>query len=94
MRLRTAQLACLLLLLTSMGAAERSARDVSFSIGGHYIAQLLLQNAPADPLETPLSRSLEAPAIIAPATTVATIAWTMRPPSAHSVRVQAVTSGI
>jgi hypothetical protein len=94
MRLRTAQLACLLLLLTSMGAAESSARDINFSIGGHYVAQLLLQNAPADLIETPFSRSLETPAVIAPPATVATIAWTMRPPSAHSVRVQAVTSGI
>jgi hypothetical protein len=94
MRLRTAQLACLLLLLASMGATERSARGADFSIGGHYISSLLRQNAAADPIETQLSRRIDEPASQAPLSTLETIAWTMRPPSAHSVRVQAVTSGI
>jgi hypothetical protein len=94
MRLRTAQLACLLLLLTSMGAAERSSRAADFSIGGHYISSLLRQNATADPIETQLSRRIDEPAPHIPLSPFANAAWTMRPPSAHSVRVQAVTSGI
>lgn len=94
MRIRAAQLACLLLLLSSVGAAEASARRADYSLGGHYITELLQQAGVAQ-IESPLSRQLDAQE--APATYVAhsvRSAWTMRPPAAHCIQVHAVTSGI
>ncbi len=94
MRSRATQLACFLLLLTSLSAAESSARGEQFSIGGHYISVLLRQNAVTARPESPLVRHLNEQAEMQPpfpAVTVRSV-WTMRPPAAHSVHTHAVTA--
>ena len=94
MRSRAAQLACLLLLLTSLSAADASARSEQFSIGGHYISALLRQNAATARPESPLVRHLNEQAEAQHPVSAVTIrsVWAMRPPAAHSVHTHAVTA--
>ena len=93
MRTRAAQLACLLLLLTSVSAAESTARRAEFSLGGHYIGMLLLQSAAVAPPESPLSRQLdeEEAAALPAAPLAARTSSPSRPAAAHCVRVHSVT---
>jgi hypothetical protein len=92
-RFRTAQLACLLLLLTSIGAAERPMRGADSALSNRYISVLLLHRTSVARAETPLTHSLDqaTPAAPSAAPFLNRSVWTMRPPSAHSVRVHAVT---
>ncbi len=94
MRNRVAKLACLLLLLTSIGAADASTRRGEFSLGGHYIGLLMMQSAAAAHVDSPLSLRLDSDEAMAPpvSTAIVRFAWTMRPPSAQSVHMHAVTS--
>jgi len=94
MRSRATQLACFLLLLTSLSTADASARGEHFSIGGHYISVLLRQNAATARPESPLVRHLNEQAetqLPVPAIVVRSV-WTMRPPAAQSVHTHAVTA--
>jgi hypothetical protein len=95
MRIRAAQLACLLLLLTSVGAANASTRRVDFSLGGHFVSQLLQTTATTgSEIPSSLQQAAEKTATQT-SITVSRAVWTMRPPAAHSIQVHAVTgSGI
>ena len=95
MRIRAIHLASVLLLLASLGAAEGSAlRDGDFSIGGHYISILLGQDRGGISLQTEFDASSDdALALDLPVASLALhrAVWTMRPPSAHSMKLQAAT---
>jgi hypothetical protein len=96
-RFRAVQLACLLLLLTSIGAAERPMHGAESALGNRYISVLLLHRASVSRPDTPLSRRLEEATPVEPTSfpEFSRTVWTMRPPSAHSVLVHAVTgSGV
>ncbi|MDE3104998.1 MAG: hypothetical protein KGK08_07465 [Acidobacteriota bacterium] len=97
MRSRATQLACLLLLLTSVSLAEASAQHAELRQSGNYITVLLRQGAASDapagalPLGLVLQQQTAAPVAPARLRTV----WSMRPPAAHSAQVHSVTgSGI
>jgi hypothetical protein len=98
MRLRTRHLACLLLLLSSLSAADASGlRSGDLTLGGRYISSLLYQSAAAavgsKPLGADTAARNAATYVLAPASrAVHTAAWTMRPPAAQTAAVQAVTS--
>jgi len=100
MRLRTRHLACLLLLLSSLSAAEGSAmRSGNLSPGGRYISMLLSQRAAASVTEEPrqdgtASYKIEALALPPAERTLNSLAWTMRPPAAHTLALQAATSSL
>jgi len=98
MRLRNRHLACLLLLLSSLSAADaRSLRSGEFTLGGRYISTLLCQTAAAAALPKPLAEHI-APArtatfVLAPASrALHAAAWTMRPPALHVAELHAATS--
>jgi hypothetical protein len=98
MRLRNHHLACLLLLLSSLSAADaRSLRSGDLTLGGRYISTLLCQTAAAAIIAKPLAEHT-APArtatfVLAPASrALHTAAWTMRPPALHTATLHATTS--
>lgn len=95
MRLRTAHLACVLLLLSSLGAAEGTTlRSRELGLGSHYISLLLREHTVRVSAETPLSLADgEDAAITVPSAdrALSRIVWAMRPPSAHAVALHAVT---
>jgi hypothetical protein len=99
MRLRTRHLACLLLLLSSLSAAEGSTtRSADLSAGGRYISMLLSQRAAAATVQAqPIvadtaSYKIEAFALTPASRSQQTAAWTMRPPAEHTTALQATTS--
>lgn len=98
MRLQNRHLACLLLLLTAMSAADtRGLRSGDLTLGGRYISSLLYQSAAAAMGSTPLGDDTAdrttAAFVLAPALrAVHTAAWTMRPPAAQTATLQDVTS--
>jgi hypothetical protein len=100
MRLRTRHLACLLLLLSSLSAAEGSTtRSADLSAGGRYISMLLSQRAAATVEAQPIaadtaSYKIEAFALTPASRSQHTAAWTMRPPAAHTAALHAATSTI
>jgi hypothetical protein len=99
MRLRNRHLACLLLLLSSLSAADaRSLRSADLTLGGRYISTLLSQSTVAI-LAEPLAEHTAPPqteAFLLPPASRAlhAAAWTMRPPAAHTAALQAVTSSL
>jgi hypothetical protein len=95
MRLRAIHFASLLLLLAAIGSAEGSGmRNVDYTLGGHYISVLLAQHEAATSAHAAITdephqaRSLDLPTA---ALAQYKSPWTMRPPSAHSVSLHAVT---
>jgi hypothetical protein len=95
MRLRAVQLACLVLLLSSMSAGRGTTlRSGEFGLGGHYIATLLAHDHAAAANEATLrallddTRTAEIPAAAVAHTR---IAWAMRPPALHTAAVHALT---
>jgi len=100
MRLRNRHLACLLLLLSSLSAADaRSLRSGEFTLGGRYISTLLCQSAAAAALPKPLAVHIAPPKteafVLAPASrALHTAAWTMRPPAEHTAALHAATSSL
>jgi len=98
MRLRNHHLACLLLLLSSLSAADaRSLRSGDLTLGGRYISTLLCQSAAAAALPKPVAEHIAPPRteafVLAPASrALHTAAWTMRPPALHTAALQAFTS--
>jgi hypothetical protein len=103
MRLRNRHLACLLLLLSSLSAADaRGLRSTDLTLGGRYISTLLSQSAAAagygidakPPAEQTAPHKTEA-FVLAPASrALHTAVWTMRPPAQHTAALQAVTSSL
>jgi hypothetical protein len=101
MRNRVAQLACLLLLLTTVSAADAAARRnpvrrSEFSFGSHYIG-MLMQNAATVHIDSPLLLQFDSEQDAAPLASSASlpVAFAVRPPVAQSAHVHAVTgSGI
>ncbi len=99
MRLRAIHLASVLLLLASLSSADGAVlHDGEYTLGAHYIRVLLAQQEAAAGSQTTLDTDAdEALALDLPVASVAQYraTWTMRPPSAHSVSLHAVTgSGI
>ena len=96
MRFRPHHLACLVLLLSSLSGAEASAlRTGRYSAGANYISVLLAQEQAAANAEVILEPCTgDATQLALPAALLAQhrTAWTMRPPSAHSMQVQAATA--
>ena len=99
MRLRNRHLACLLLLLSSLSAADaRSLRSGELTLGGRYISTLLCQSAVAV-IAKPLAEHT-APAhteafVLPPASrALHAAAWTMRPPAEHTAALHAATSSL
>ena len=95
MRFRPRHLACLILLLSSLSAEASVSRPSDYTLGGHYISVLLAQDHAAICTEAALDRrSRNASELIPPPTALARqrVAWTMRPPSAHALALQAATA--
>lgn len=101
MRLRNRHLACLLLLLSSLSAADaRSLCSGDLTLGGRYISNLLIQSAAASAIADPLAQIAQSATaqrtesfFLSPASRAAHFAtWTMRPPAAQTARLHAITS--
>ena len=98
MRLRNRHLACLLLLLSSLSAADaRSLRSGDLTLGGRYISSLLIHSAAGAVSAEPHAQSVtahQAEALVLPpaSRSLHLAVWTMRPPAAHTARLHAVTS--
>jgi hypothetical protein len=99
MRLRNRHLACLLLLLSSLSAADaRGLRSADLTLGGRYISTLLAQSTVALIAE-PLAEHTAPPkadALVLPPASRALHAavWTMRPPAEHTAALHAATSSL
>jgi len=95
MRHRALHLAGLLLLLTTLSSAEAATlRDGRPAFGAHYISVLIAQQEAATATQTTFTPGDANPlALTLPANDLAqyNATWTMRPPSAHSVSLHAVT---
>jgi hypothetical protein len=96
--LRTRHLACLFLLLSTLGAAEASVSAPPCVFCGHRITALLyrhaIDNLRAQTLENVAAIEAADPdtlTISASSRALFRAAWTMRPPSAHAVALHAVT---
>jgi len=100
MRLRNRHLACLLLLLSSLSAADaRALRSTDLTLGGRYISTLLCQSAAAAIIAKPLAEHIAPPRtdafVLAPASrALHAAAWTMRPPAHHTAALQIFTSSL
>jgi hypothetical protein len=98
MRLRNRHLVCLLLLLSTLSAADaRSLRSADLTLGGRYISTLLSQTAAAAALPKPLAEHTAPPPteafLLPPASRALHAAvWTMRPPALHTAALQAFTT--
>jgi len=97
--LRTRHLACLVFLLSTLGAAQANASATSRGFHGDRITALLYRHA-VDAGNDRLAQSEAASAadpeaLLLPAPAIAAAfrsTWTMRPPAAHSAAVFASTS--
>jgi hypothetical protein len=96
MKFSPRHLACLIILLSSLSSADASMpQTTDFTVGGHYIGMLLAREQAAlaaEPIPEPRSRDLSH--LDLPIALVAQHrpAFAMRPPSAHSMQLQAATS--
>ncbi len=90
--LRTHHFACLLLLISTLGTAQAQASAPSLPCCGHPIALLLPRGAARNHVTQSFNaaRVTAATAQNLPLASVRTI-WTVRPPSAHTMTVHAVT---
>jgi hypothetical protein len=99
MRLRNRHLACILLLLSSLSAADaRSLRSGDLTLGGRYISTLLCQGAVAI-IAKPLAEHATSPnteAFVLPPASRALHAavWTMRPPAEHTAALHTITTSL
>lgn len=98
MSLRTRHLACLFLLISTIGAAQASAASAQTGFYGHHISALLYRHA-VDRAELSIDAASSAKAadpetLDLPASSRVALnsTWTMRPPAAHSTALSAVTS--
>jgi hypothetical protein len=97
--LRTRHLACLFLLVSTLGATQASASRTRQGFYGHHISALLYRHA----VDARSEHMAQVPAanvaadpetllIPAPCRAAFHSTWTMRPPAAHSASVYAATS--
>ena len=98
MTLRTRHLACLFLLISSIGAAQASASPVRSGFYGHQISALLYRHAMDAHRELAQQaaasiREFDPATLNVPANSRATFtsAWMMKPPAAQSATMFAVT---
>lgn len=97
--LRTRHLACLFLLISTLGASQANASSAQRGFYGHHISALLYRHA-VDARAEHLAQSIalspaadpETLRIPAPRRAAFDSTWTMRPPAAHSAAVFAATS--
>jgi len=99
MALRTRHLACLFLLLSTVGASQASASRPRSSFYGDRISAILYRHAVDTHSEQLAQNTIAAPAadpetLLIPAASRAAFrsTWTMRPPAAQSASVIAETS--
>jgi hypothetical protein len=96
MRLRARHLACLLLLLSTLGSAEAATlRSGALTPGGRYIFSILQQSAAQTAAEPPSALcAADSPSLPLPASSLAAVrvAWTMRPPAAHTAALHTLTA--
>ena len=99
MNLRTRHLACLFLLVSTLGASQASASRARHGFYGDRITAMLYRHAVDSHSEhlaqnsvTGVATDPETLLIPAPSRAAFRSTWTMRPPAAHSVAVFAATS--
>jgi len=96
MRLRSRHLACLLLLLSSLGSAEAASLHTgALTPGGRYVFSVLQQSASQTSTEPAAVLFLgDQPTLPLPASSLAAVrlAWTMRPPAAHTAALHTLTA--
>ena len=99
MSLRTRHLACLFLLVSTLGASQASASRTRHGFYGDRITAMLYRHAVDSHSEhlaqnavTGVATDPETLLIPAPSRAAFRSTWTMRPPAAHSVAVFAATS--
>jgi hypothetical protein len=96
MKFSPRHLACLIILLSSLSGAEASVLHTGdFTVGGHYVGMLLAREQAAlatEPIPTPGSRDLSHLELPVALVTQHRPAFATRPPSAHSMQLQAATS--
>jgi hypothetical protein len=97
--LRTRHLACLFLLVSTLGASQASASHPRHGFYGDRISAILYRHAvdshsefQAQNLKTSVAADPETLLIPAPCRAALRSTWTMRPPAAHSAAVFAETS--
>jgi hypothetical protein len=97
--LRTRHLACLFLLVSTLGASQASASRTRHGFYGHHISALLYRHAVdarsehmAQTTVANVAADPETLLIPAPCRAAFHSTWTMRPPAAHSAAVFASTS--
>jgi hypothetical protein len=97
--LRTRHLACLFLLVSTLGASQASASRTRHGFYGDRITAILYRHAvdsqsdqQAQNLKAGVAADPETLLIPAPSRAALRSAWTMRPPAAHSAAVFAETS--
>ena len=97
MRLRTRHLACVLLLLSSIGAAQGSASVRGIEFRGYTVVELLYRAATATQSDYALSdadisrANRQRLASMSAGAHTCNIPWTMHPPASQSTTVQTVT---
>ena len=98
MRLRNRHLACLLLLLSSLSAADaRALRSTDLTLGGRYISMLLSQSAASAVAAQPLAHhalASKTEAFASADRALHAAVWTMRPPAAQTATLHAVTASL
>lgn len=99
MSLRTRHLACLFLLVSTLGASQASASRTRHGFYGDRISAILYRHAvdahieqQAQNLKASVAANPETLLIPAPSRAAFSSTWTMRPPAAHSVAIFAKTS--
>ncbi len=99
MALRTRHLACLFLLVSTLGAAQANASSSQRGFHGDRISALLYRHAVDAHNEhlaqMPVANTADPEALLTPAPALAAglhFTWTMRPPAAHSTAIFAATS--
>ena len=99
MSLRTRHLACLFLLVSTLGASQASASRARHSFYGDRITAILYRHAidshseqQAQNLKAGVAADPETLLIPAPCRAAFHSTWAMRPPAAHTAAITAVTS--
>ena len=99
MSLRTRHLACLFLLVSTLGASQASASRARHGFYGDHISALLYRHAVdarsehmAQISAASVAADPETLLIPAPSRAAFRSTWTMRPPAAHSAAIFAATS--
>jgi hypothetical protein len=99
MALRTRHLACLFLLISTIGASQANASPARSGFYGHHISALLYRHAIDSRTERLAQHTAASPAadpetllIPAPSRAAFNCTWNMRPPAAHSASIVAATS--